>query len=281
MKTLTTSIYENKTRKNVILWNAKTFADGLPTVTFDEVMNSSQGLRQWLENIACYGLGMVSDTPHTSEATRLLAERVAYIRMDIFGGFADSDLSEPHADSAYSNGYLASHTDGTYSYDPPGLLLFHVLDTDYIDGESIFIDGFYAVEILRQSYPEAFSILTQVPMPGHYLEVNTHLESKESLIKLDHNNRVQRIRFNHMDRMPFYWGEQTAQVYDALWKWRKIIDDIDNQCRFRLTSGNVVLFDNWRLLHGRLGYEGERRMVNCYLNMEDFESKLKILRNTN
>ncbi|NEQ16297.1 MAG: hypothetical protein F6K44_21820, partial [Moorea sp. SIO3E2] len=128
------------------------------------------------------------------------------------------------------------------------------------------------------AYPDAFSLLTKVDMPGHYLEVDTHLETRQPLIKLDAENQVKRIRFNHMDRAPFYWGEQTTQVYEALWEWRKIIDDPANQYRFRLTPGNVLLFDNWRLLHGRLAYEGERRMVNCYLNMEDFESRLRILR---
>lgn len=276
---ISSTIQENLLGKNNrIYWTAETFAEGLPTVDFDEVMTSSKGLSKWLDNIACYGLGMVSNTPPNPESTRALAERVAYIRMDIFGGFADSDNSEPHADSAYSNGYLAPHTDGTYSYDPPGLILFHVLDRDYIGGESVLIDGFHAVETLKKLNPQAFSILTQVGILAHYLEVDIHLETRQPLIELDSGNQVKRIRFNHMDRAPYYWGEQTAQVYEALWEWRKIIDDPANQYLFRLTSGNVLLFDNWRLLHGRLAYEGERRMVNCYLNMEDFESRRRVLK---
>jgi len=273
------TITKNSTHQNLTLWTAQTFANGLPTVTFDEVMSTSEGLRKWLENIACYGLGMVSEVPHNPESTRALAERVAYIRMDIFGGFADSNYSEPHADTAYSStGFLAPHTDGTYSYDPPGLILFHVLDRDYVGGESILIDAFNAVEILRKSSPEAFSILTKVDIPGHYLEAGIHLEARQPLIQLDAFGQVKRIRFNHMDRAPFYWGKETVGVYEALREWRKIIDDPANQYHFRLTSGNVILFNNWRLLHGRLAYKGERRMVNCYLNMEDFESKLRILK---
>ena len=275
-----TMISEGSIHKNIVLWKANTFADGLPTVTFNEVMTEPRGLSEWLENVARYGLGMVSNTPPNSESTRALAEQIAYIRMDIFGGFADSANSEPHADTAYSNGYLAPHTDGTYSYDPPGLILFHVLDRDYTGGESILIDGFHAAQTLRKSAPEAFSLLTEIDIPGHYLEVDIHLETKQPLIKLDAWNQVKRIRFNHMDRAPFYWGKQTSLVYEALREWRKIIDDPAYQYHFRLTPGNVLLFDNWRLLHGRLAYEGERRMVNCYLNMEDFESRLRILRST-
>ena len=42
--------------------------------------------------------------------------------------------------------------------------------------------------------------------------------------------------------------------------------------------GEVLLFDNWRVLHGRAAYEGERRLCGTYLNWEDFESRLRLLR---
>jgi trimethyllysine dioxygenase len=40
----------------------------------------------------------------------------------------------------------------------------------------------------------------------------------------------------------------------------------------------VLLFDNWRVLHGRAAYQGARRLCGTYLNREDFESRLRLLR---
>jgi trimethyllysine dioxygenase len=40
----------------------------------------------------------------------------------------------------------------------------------------------------------------------------------------------------------------------------------------------VVLFDNWRLLHARDAYSGYRRLAGAYLNKEDVESRLRVLR---
>jgi alpha-ketoglutarate-dependent taurine dioxygenase len=50
------------------------------------------------------------------------------------------------------------------------------------------------------------------------------------------------------------------------------------QWRHPLRPGEVLLVDNWRVLHGRAAYQGERRLCGAYLNREDFESRLHILR---
>ena len=46
----------------------------------------------------------------------------------------------------------------------------------------------------------------------------------------------------------------------------------------RLAPGTALLFDNGRTLHGRRAYQGFRRLCGAYLNREDFDSKLRVLR---
>jgi trimethyllysine dioxygenase len=46
----------------------------------------------------------------------------------------------------------------------------------------------------------------------------------------------------------------------------------------RLAPGAALLFDNGRTLHGRRAYQGYRRLCGAYLNREDFDSKLRVLR---
>ena len=48
--------------------------------------------------------------------------------------------------------------------------------------------------------------------------------------------------------------------------------------RRRLLPGSLLLFDNWRLLHAREAYVGYRRLAGAYLNREDVESRLRVLR---
>ena len=42
--------------------------------------------------------------------------------------------------------------------------------------------------------------------------------------------------------------------------------------------GSALLFDNWRVLHARDAYTGYRRVAGAYLNKEDVESRLRVLR---
>jgi len=60
--------------------------------------------------------------------------------------------------------------------------------------------------------------------------------------------------------------------------FNRLIEDPDNQLKRRLLPGDLLLFDNWRVLHGREAYEGKRDLIGCYFNWEDFESRLRLLR---
>ena len=43
--------------------------------------------------------------------------------------------------------------------------------------------------------------------------------------------------------------------------------------------GDAMLFDNWRVLHGRTAYTGHRHLCGAYVNREDFESRRHVLTN--
>ena len=36
-----------------------------------------------------------------------------------------------------------------------------------------------------------------------------------------------------------------------------------------------VVFDNWRVLHGRKAFEGRRRVCGGYVNVDDWRGKLR------
>jgi trimethyllysine dioxygenase len=60
--------------------------------------------------------------------------------------------------------------------------------------------------------------------------------------------------------------------------FNRLVNDPVNEITMRLAPGTALLFDNWRLLHGRRAYQGYRRLCGAYLNKEDFDSKLRVLR---
>ena len=79
-----------------VLWDADVIAEQWPTVPYESVIDSDDGVAAWLVSVATYGFCIVEGTPATVEASQQLIRRVGYIRETIFGGFWDfqADLAE-------------------------------------------------------------------------------------------------------------------------------------------------------------------------------------------
>lgn len=262
------------------LWARGNDLDARPQVRFDEVMANDAGVRTWLEQIARYGFCVVVGVPPNAEAARKLAERIGYLRDTIFGDLWQlSSEVTGHSDTAYTTQFLEPHTDATYCHDAPGLQMFTCLEFDGEGGESILVDGLAQAEQLRQADPAAFATLTRVTIPGRYIEPGVHLRTERPALRLDAAGRVVQVSFNNYDRAPFLLPEpEMTAFYRAYGLLHARIADPANSILIPLRPGMTLIFDNWRLLHGRAGYRGRRVFCGCYHNREDFESRLRVLR---
>ena len=63
----------------------KSIAKEPPTVSYDEVMESDSGVKEWLLRVKEYGFCYVDGCPPTPEATEELLERIAFIRVTHYG----------------------------------------------------------------------------------------------------------------------------------------------------------------------------------------------------
>jgi gamma-butyrobetaine dioxygenase len=74
--------------------------------------------------------------------------------------------------------------------------------------------------------------------------------------------------------------ETLTTFYAAYRRFQEICDDPENQLRFRLQPGQLMSFDNRRVLHGRDAFDpesGHRLLRGCYGEREEVESRLRIL----
>jgi trimethyllysine dioxygenase len=258
------------------LWDGAAIAEAPVTIDHCLVMESDDGVHQWLTIVATYGFAIVTGTPSTREATEALIRRVGYVRETIFGGFWQftDDLSK--ADLAYTTLHLSSHTDGTYSHDAPGLQMLHCLSFDGTGGDSTLVDGFKIAEVMRATEPDLFEVLSTVAIPGQYIGDGSHLMAARPVFRHDHHGTLVQVSYNNSDRAPFLLPpDDMAQLYAALREFDKLANDESMQWRQVLRPGNALLFDNWRALHGRYAYTGKRTLCGAYLNHEDFESRLR------
>ena len=72
---------------------------------------------------------------------------------------------------------------------------------------------------------------------------------------------------------------------DLFYKARKRLSDLYNsdkyRIEFKLKVGDLLMMDNYRLLHGRTKYdanEGNRFLQGCYIDYDSSEGKLRHLK---
>jgi trimethyllysine dioxygenase len=254
------------------LWDRAGMGENFPTAEFAAIMSSDAGLLSWLSQVEENGFALATGVPATLEATEQLVKRVGYVRETIFGGMWDFT-------AAYTSAAIGPHTDGTYSFDSPGYQLFHCLQFDGTGGESTLVDGFKVAQHIRDTDPAAFEVLSSVKVPAQYLGDGVHLRAEHAVIGLDHNGDLSQIAYNNYDRAPFTLPPaRMAAFYRALKLFNQLINDPAYEITMRLAPGTALLFDNWRTLHGRRAYRGYRRLCGAYLNKEDVESKVRVLR---
>ncbi|KAJ4136197.1 hypothetical protein NW768_003805 [Fusarium equiseti] len=262
------------------LWGSEVAQDP-PKV--DYRLGADSIMAELTKKIWTHGFCLVENTEPTPEATKEFLEKIGPIRNTHYGGFYDFVPDLALADTAYTNIALPAHTDTTYFTEPAGLQAFHCLSHDAppdhnpdepLGGESLLVDGFMAATKLKEEFPEAYGVLQRVQIPWHASGNEGIAIAPDRIypvIETD-DNRLHRIRWNNDDRGVVH--PANAEVwYDAARKWNEIIRRESSEFWFKLTPGTIVIFDNWRVMHGRSAFKGNRRICGAYIPRDDFISR--------
>jgi trimethyllysine dioxygenase len=266
-----------------VLWGSKIAKDP-PSVSYSEVMSHDNlGLYKWLSKIDTFGFCFVSGLPLTLdlEVMEDLSTRIGFIRQTHYGKVWDFTADMARGDTAYSNLALPAHTDNTYFTDPCGIQIFHLLEhTDGTGGASLLVDGFYAASILRDLYPEAYRLLSAIPIATHAAgEAGILYRATHSLLEHDPAGNLKAVRWNNDDRstlrgVPY---SDVPRLYEAMRTWNELLTSQDSEYWVQLSPGTAVAIDNHRVLHGRSAFTGKRRMCGAYIGADEFHSRLAVL----
>ncbi|KAM7219949.1 Trimethyllysine dioxygenase [Rhypophila decipiens] len=268
-------------------------AENPPTISYEDVMRDDKAVGELTKKIKENGFVFIKNTPFSNPTdTEKLLERIAFIRVTHYGGFYDFTPDLAMADTAYTNLALPAHTDTTYFSDPAGLQAFHLLSHtgpsessgSVEGGKSLLVDGFHAASILKREDPEAYEALASVRLPWHASGnegITISPDKRYPVLEVDEDNgELMKVRWNNDDRGVVPFGEEFTPLewYGAARKWDEILRRKEVEVWIQLTPGSVLVFDNWRVLHGRSAFQGVRRICGGYINRDDFISRW---RNTN
>lgn len=259
-----------------------TFIDHIPMYDQQSIMTSDSALYEWMSTLDKYGLTIIDNMPDDSDAGVQTAMRVDYLRQTNFGMTFDVISEKSPINLAYTSLSLPLHTDLPNQELPPGYQFLHFLSNESIGGESTFVDGLKVLEGLREEQPEYFRLLAEYAIPFRFHDSAHDIREHHPVINLDNFGNIVEIKYNA--HLADVFDLPSDVMYDYYLAYRELmarLKDARYKIELKLAAGQMVVFDNRRVLHGRNAFDenvGERRLKGCYVDRSEFKSRLRTLK---
>lgn len=214
---------------------------------------------------------------------------------------------------AYTSVALPPHQDLSYYESPPGLQLLHcVQQTNVVGGSSILIDALAAARELRYIAPDLFHVLSTVPA--------TFMKQRQEADMMYRRPHI-RLGSDGVSVVSVHWSPPfegplleigtlaTAEEYylahaaftrmldKAQPPKERLLPQLDDSVEqqlvdyahamtweYQLRAGQVLVFNNLRMLHGRTAFRTQhesglsRHLMGCYTNIDESLSEYRRLR---
>ena len=229
-----------------------------------------------------YGFVIFKNVPTKNNFIVNFANSIGSIRRTNFGEFFNVKSKPNPNDLAYTSLPLAPHTDNPYRNPVPCIQMLHCIENEVSGGLSTLVDGYTVSEKLKESFPDYYKILTQIKVRFQFVDQSVVLEDWAEMIQLDELGDFKQVRFSpRLDFVPLMDKEKLELYYSARKKISELYNSDNFRIEFKLQPGDLLMMDNYRLLHGRTTYdanEGNRFLQGCYIDYDSTEGKLKHLK---
>jgi gamma-butyrobetaine dioxygenase len=254
-----------------------------PVYRWPELHNDAvlyRALKDFIER----GFLLVHETPTQTDSILEVAKRFGHVRTTNFGSFFEVYSRPDSTDLAYRPVALGPHTDNPYRTPVPGIQILQCLQNETSGGLSTLVDSLAVAEQVRAEDPEGFALLSRVPVRFEYRDATTQLVSVKPMIELDGQGQMTGVHYSpRLDDMPLMSQEDTRRYHVARKRLGLLFEDPKYELRIRLNAGEMMMFDNNRVLHGRTAFdpsEGHRQLQGCYVDRDGPRSTYRVLQRT-
>ncbi|XP_004941389.2 gamma-butyrobetaine dioxygenase isoform X1 [Gallus gallus] len=265
----------------------------LPKMPFEEIIYDDESAYKWLCTLKKMGVVLLTGAAARQGELVKLGHRIGFLRLTFYGPTWQVQDKADANNVAYTTGKLCFHTDYPVLQHPPGDLdslqvqFLHCIKQTATGGESEIVDGFHAANKLKHQNPQAYQILTSTAVD--YTDVGVDycdfaVQGKQRIIDVDYRGQAIRINFNNATRDTVFDipAEEVRPFYAALKEFSDLLNSTEHKFTYKLKPGDIVTFDNWRVLHGRKSYQSgsevTRHLEGAYADWDVVMSRLRVLR---
>ncbi len=264
-----------------LLWRGDFPARAIPRAAASDLMTCDAALLDFLVETKKTGLSIVDGMADDTEAGIAMARRIGFLRETNFGTTFEV-MSKPNPNNlAYTSHALPLHTDLANQELPPGFQFLHCLANEAEGGGSTFCDGFAIATELRSDDPDTFRLLSQTPVSFRFHDEDCDIRCHHTVIDLDLFGNLKELHFNaHLAGIFDLPADTMEAYYQAYRKLMQMTRSDDYVITTRLKGGEMVIFDNRRVLHGRAAFDpgtGFRHLRGCYVDRGEFDSRIRVL----
>lgn len=225
--------------------------------------------------LASYGIALLRDCGDRSGTVVDVGNTIGFVRETNYGTLFDVRAEPDPVNLAYTPVGLPAHTDNPYRDPCPTVQLLHCLRAASDGGASRFVDGYAAAEQLRVEAAADFGVLSSTDVTFRFHGADVDLRAHRPLIELDRGGSVRAVSVNNRSmEAPRLSPSASARFYAAYRRFVDILDRPDFAIEITLQPGELVAFDNRRVLHGRRAFRSTepRHLQGCYIDIDAIRS---------
>lgn len=256
-----------------------------PTYDGANVLSDAEVFRGWASDLMRYGIARLRNAPVDEDFLFSLASKVGPVRDTNFGPIWDvkadvqlagSDLTNS---TANTNLRLPPHTDLPSRETPPGFQFLHCIVNDAKGGNSTMADGAAVAAHIAEHQPEHYEALTTLNWVFFNRGPNIDHRWSGPMIDLGVPGAPLTFRAFHPVRaFPDMAQADMPRAYAAMKHFSTVAADPQFRLSYPFVPGDVVGFDNRRILHGRDAFAsgGARHLRGIYIDHDEVRSCVRV-----
>lgn len=270
-------------------WTRAQLAGRVQFLDYGAAMASDAALLRVLHSLQAHGLVFLTGVPG-SDGPAGMGARLGGLRNTLYGATWDVRAAARPTNAAYTDRALGLHMDMLYLAAPPGVQLLQCVANSCAGGASLFVDGFRAVEELAAAGTGALEVLRGVKARFHYRNAGVHYRAAHATVVYDADGGLECVNYSPPFQAPFVGAggladgarmEELCRFRAALAQFQVIVEDEGNVFEYKMKEGEMVIFNNRRVLHARRAFDvaqGDRWMKGGCVDTDVVQSTLRVLR---